>query len=180
MNSPTVQENCSEVTSYKHMTKVTCQTTKWCSCFPFKHSAVVCSFVQLCKKTVFCVCVSVCVKRTCAFHWLPGVLFKLCIKAWITSQHTSQSSSAMTSQRHHWDLDITYHRSHRVWKSSQHRVCMVTYCSNAFQLAKTCLYPIVRMRCCITTAGLPESYSIHVSHFYVRRMLNMGEMKLMA
>lgn len=86
--------------------------------------------VLLCKKCVFRVCVFVCV---CAcevrmrVRGLPGVLFKLCIKAWLTSQHTSQSLPAMTSRRHHWGLDVAYRRSDRVGKSSAHGACIVTH-----------------------------------------------------
>lgn len=120
-------KNCSEITLWKHITNASCQTSKWCSHFPFMLSESVCYFVQTCRKCGF---VRVCVTCTCALDRLPGVLFKLCIKAWLTSQHTSRSLPAMTLWRHRWDLDVTYHRSGRVWKSSPY-ICMATYCSNS-------------------------------------------------
>lgn len=89
------------------MTQVSCQTTKWCSRIPFKHSAA----VFLCANVQERVCLfNMHVKRACVFA-RPGVLFKLCTKAWLTSQHTSQSSPAMTLRRHRWDLDTACHRS---------------------------------------------------------------------
>lgn len=155
MNSVTVQGNCSEVTPYKHMTKVSCQTTKWCSHFPFKHSVTVffCATVQ---KVCPCVCV-------CEVHmrirWLPGVLLTLCIKAWLTSQHTSHSLPAMTSWRH---LPAFRRRLSLLRRGL--RICIVTCCSKAFHVVVTCHYAMEGMRCCMTTAGQPQSNLISVSH----------------
>lgn len=135
MNSVTVQETVLKSPHKNTWPRFHVRLPNDAAAFLLKHSAAVCSFVQMCKKCVFFLCVSVCVsereKCACALDRLPGVLFKLCIKAWLTSQHTSQSLPAMTSRRHRWDLVVAYHRSDRVWKSSPHRVCIVTCWSNA-------------------------------------------------
>lgn len=95
-----------------------------------------CVLFFFCANVQNCVCVCVCPRVATHAHAPrpPGVLFKLCIEAWLTSQHTSRPSPTMTSRRR-LDSDAAYHRSGSVWGASPRRVCIVTRHGNTL-----CLY----------------------------------------
>lgn len=152
----------------QHSEATSCQTTKWCSRFPFMHSAAVCHFVQMCKIVCFpCVCLHC----ACASALLPGVLFKLCINAWLTSQHTSRSLPAMTSQRHRWDLKtppvIAQAGSENLRHAELHGNILSHGSLGDIWLSQ------VRVRCCITWAGQLKSSSHDVSRSQRIRMLDI-------